>query len=179
MMNEMRQSTGTYRIWGLLKGTKGSAAAEFALILPLLIMFLAAVMDFGRLMMDYHAASKSIRDASRYLSRVGVTCDAGGGAVDNIGDITIAKNLALSGSVVTPVAGDYLLPYWTDPNSISVNVTCIENTGQFSGRYEAIAFIPSLTVTATVPFSLFFGGFVYNGSQLSFITTTNMAWMPS
>lgn len=68
-MSEMKHTRATYGIWGYLKDTKGSAAAEFAMILPLLIIFLAAVMDFGRLMMDYHAASKSIRDASRYLSR--------------------------------------------------------------------------------------------------------------
>lgn len=179
-MGKMKHTRATYGIGASLKNTKGSAAAEFAMILPLLIIFLAAVMDFGRLMMDYHAASKSIRDASRYLSRVGVTCDAVGGAVDNALDITIAKNLALSGSIDTPsVAGDYLLSYWTDPNTININVTCIENTGQFSGRYTTTAYIPSLTVTATVPFNLLFGTIVYSSSQLSYITRSSMAWMPS
>lgn len=175
----MKLIIGTYRNWRILRDTQGTAAAEFAMILPLLIIFLVVVMDFGRLMMDYHAVSKSIRDASRYLGRVGVTCGAGGGAIDNAADITRAKNLALSGSVNTPAAGAYLLPYWTDPNTISVNITCIVNTGQFSGRYNSLAFIPSIVVTATVPFSLFFGNIVYSGTPFSFITTTNMPWMPS
>ncbi|MBL4800516.1 MAG: pilus assembly protein [Emcibacter sp.] len=173
----MERTKEQYSKGGLRKNTQGSAAAEFAMVLPLLIIFLAVVLDFGRLMMDYHAASKSIRDASRYLTRVEVTCDAAGGAVDNAQNIVIAKNLALSGSVGTPVAGDYLLSYWTDPGSISITVTCIENLGQFSGRYEQIAYIPSITVTATVPFTMLFGVIVYSGPQLSFVTTTNMVWM--
>lgn len=177
MINEMRHAKKRYSRGELLKDKQGTAAAEFAMILPLLIIFLAVVLDFGRLMMDYHAASKSIRDASRYLTRVGVTCDASGGAVDNSLDTTIAKNLALSGSVTTPVAGDYLLSYWTDPGSISITITCIENVGQFSGRYETVGFIPSIAVTATIPFTMLFGTIVYSGPQLSFVTTTNMVWM--
>lgn len=170
-------ATGKYWIGGSLKNKRGSSAVEFAMILPLMIIFLAVVIDFGRLMMDYHAASKSVRDASRYLSRVEVTCDATGGAVDNAQDVTIAKNLALSGSINAPAAGDYLLSYWTDPSTITVTVTCIENTGQFEGRYTAITHIPSLTVTATVPFTMLFGVIAFSGPPLSFVTSTNMAWM--
>ncbi|PCI33587.1 MAG: hypothetical protein COB54_04655 [Alphaproteobacteria bacterium] len=166
-----------YWIGGSLKNKLGSAAVEFAMILPLMIIFLAVVIDFGRLMMDYHAASKSVRDASRYLTRVEVTCDAAGGAVNNAQDITIAKNLALSGSINAPAVGDYLLSYWTDPSTIMITITCIENTGQYEGRYTSIAYIPSLTVTATVPFTLLFGVIAFSGPPLSFVTSTNMAWM--
>jgi len=153
---------------------KGAAAAEFVMVLPIIIIIFVIIFDFGRLMLDYQTASKSIRDATGYLSRVTITCAGGVGIIDDAQNATIARNLALSGTINAPGAGDYLISYWTDPNSISITITCLNNGGQFSGLYGGIDEIPNLTVSAVIPFTLFFGTIGYDQTQISFSTSTNM-----
>lgn len=153
---------------------KGVAATEFAMVLPVIIIIFVIIFDFGRLMVDYQIASKSVRDATGYLSHVPITCTGGVGTIENGQSATIARNLALSGGITAPGPGDYLISYWTDPNSISITITCLNNGGQFEGLYGAIDEIPSLTVTAIIPFTLFFGTIAYDQSAISFSTSTNM-----
>jgi Flp pilus assembly protein TadG len=46
----------------------GVALVEFALILPMLILFSLFTIEFGRAMYQYNILAKSVRDAARYLS---------------------------------------------------------------------------------------------------------------
>ncbi|MBT9476796.1 TadE family protein [Polaromonas sp.] len=50
------------------KRQKGVALVEFALILPLLLLLSMITTEFGRAMYQYNTLTKSVRDASRYLS---------------------------------------------------------------------------------------------------------------
>ena len=52
----------------LTRCERGAAAAEFVLVLPLLLILVFAAVEVGRLMHDYHVVTKSVRDATRYLS---------------------------------------------------------------------------------------------------------------
>lgn len=45
----------------------GVAAIEFAILLPLLILILTGMIEYGRLMWHYDALAKATRDAARYL----------------------------------------------------------------------------------------------------------------
>jgi Flp pilus assembly protein TadG len=47
---------------------RGTAAVEFALILPLLLVLTLMVTELGRALMQYDTLTKSVRDAARYLS---------------------------------------------------------------------------------------------------------------
>jgi Flp pilus assembly protein TadG len=46
----------------------GTAVVEFALILPMVLMLMFTVTEFGRAMQRYDAAVKAVRDAARYMS---------------------------------------------------------------------------------------------------------------
>ena len=96
--------------------------------MPVMLLLLFGGIEVGRMLIDYHAVTKSVRDATRFLTRVGLTCPGTtpvSGPISNYIDAasneTIARNLAISGSVVTPaVPSDYLLKYWTNANVISI-----------------------------------------------------------
>lgn len=143
----------------------GTAAVEFAMMLPLLLMLLFLGIETGRLLTDFHAVSKSVRDATRYLTRVGLTCPGGvpstgplSSYINNAADETTARNLAMTGSVTTPsVSSDYLLPYWTSAAALSMTVTCVSNGGVYQGIYAARPMIPRITVNANVPFTFMWG----------------------
>ncbi len=156
------------RLW---KARGGVAAVEFVLILPLLALMLFGTIEIGRILFDFHAASKTVRDATRYLTRIpatslGLACPKV--TVNNgAAEIANAKNLALRGTIDT--SKPYLLGYWTDANSIVVTVSCLDNSADtYLGFYAGADWIPSITVSATVPIPLLMGGLLGLGDTLTF-----------
>ena len=47
----------------------GLAAIEFVLVLPVLLILAFSIIDFGRLLFQYDALTKSTRDATKYVAR--------------------------------------------------------------------------------------------------------------
>lgn len=52
--------------------TRGSIAVEFAIMLPIYIVFLSTLVLFGRMLWHYTVAEKAARDAALFLSRVSI-----------------------------------------------------------------------------------------------------------
>lgn len=93
-----------------IRHEKGAAMAELAILVPFLILLVAAISEFGRFFQTYTALAKSTRAAARYLSNHPYA--------DNQ---TQARNLAVCGQLscvgVPPLA----------ENLSSANV-CIQST---------------------------------------------------
>jgi len=53
---------------------RGSTLAEFAFMIPLLLMGMFGVIDFGRAMYSYHFVSEAAREATRWASVRGKDC---------------------------------------------------------------------------------------------------------
>jgi Flp pilus assembly protein TadG len=58
------------RRWRLALGSRGNAAIEFALLLPLLVLVMLASIEFTRAFYIHDIMTKAIRDGTRYLARV-------------------------------------------------------------------------------------------------------------
>lgn len=97
--------------------------AELAIMVPILVLLLAAVCEFGRFFQQYTTLAKSTRTAARYLSNHSFP--------DNQ---AAARNLVVCGKL-TCTGGDELVP------GISTANVCIESTG--SPKIE--------TVTVSLP----------------------------
>lgn len=54
------------RLVAFLRDQRGASAAEFALVLPLLIMLLLGILDTGRFMWEYNQAEKATQMGVRY-----------------------------------------------------------------------------------------------------------------
>ncbi|MDX2321758.1 MAG: TadE/TadG family type IV pilus assembly protein [Moritella sp.] len=50
------------------KNEQGFAAIEFTMVLPFLLLLIFATAEFGRLLYQYNALNKTVRNASRYLA---------------------------------------------------------------------------------------------------------------
>ena len=72
---------------GFVRNESGGSIAELAILIPFLIIMVAAVSELGRLFQTYTALSKSTRAAARYISKR---------AYDNT-EIANAKNIAVCG----------------------------------------------------------------------------------
>ncbi len=152
------------------RARQGVAAVEFVLCLPLIALMLFGTIDIGRLLFDYQAVSKSVRDATRYLTRIpagtlGLTC----GGVTGAAPIAEARNLALRGTIDT--TDPYLLGFWTDPTTVTVSSSCVANGATpkiYQGFFSVKDQIPSITVSATVSYPFLSGWVPGMGSTLTF-----------
>ncbi|HWI81808.1 TadE family protein [Ramlibacter sp.] len=103
-----------------MKNQRGVALVEFALVLPFLLLLTFIVTEFGRAMYQYNALTKSVRDATRYLS----TQMPGT-------HVTEAKNLAVYGNLTgsgTPLVPGLTIAKVQDPTWQTVSGTPTINT---------------------------------------------------
>lgn len=167
---------------------EGSAAAEMALVAPMLIGLMFGSFELGNYFMSEHAVAKAVRDGARFASRLPAStyiCPAGGadGSAGSFATGTAAvlaqsqiKNVTRTGSIVDdPVNVPPRLRYWTAaqesaplPNGspITLTVTCrlaSTYTGIFSGIEGNV---PVITVAANVHYPSLLGQLGLSGTNL-------------
>lgn len=96
----------------------GIAAIEFLIALPVLLLLLIGVSEFGRMLYQYNTLTKSTRDAARHLS-ANARWGATGNIVLDATDISETQNLVVYGATVN--TGKPLLP---DLATSDVTVSC-------------------------------------------------------
>ena len=133
--------------------TSGAAAAELAMLLPLLILLMFGSFEMGKFFLDAHTIQKAVRDGARYAARQSFTQMPCGGTATNE---TAIKNLVRTGT--TQSGGNPRVSYWTDPTTITITITC--DTGQAysaSGVYTGVVGgARRVTVAAAVPYNTLF-----------------------
>lgn len=141
----------------LVRDQGGSAATEMALSLPLLLILLFGAFEVGYYFLSEHVVQKSVRDAARFGARLAManypscTVPSGGTAEQQIRRVARYGNAAGTG---TP-----RLLGWSADNMTTVTIAC-DNTSSYGtgGIYEDFPNgAPVVTVSATVPYNVFFG----------------------
>lgn len=136
-------------------GERGTAAIEFGLCLPVLMLLVVGATEFGRAIYTDHILVKSVRDSVRYLARVP--------------DPTLAvyqtdaTNLALRGSTIgtAPLLIPNLDGAGTPPSGYAITFAITDTT-------SSVTFYSSpkiITGTLTYPFSsALMNAFGFNGT---------------
>ena len=105
------------KVWSkirrLITRDEGGSMAELAIMLPFLILMLAAVSEIGRLFDNYTTIAKATRSASRYLSN------------HQINDVETARavNLVVCGKLACGVGDTAIV------SGLSSSNVCVETTG--------------------------------------------------
>lgn len=149
------------RLQRFYQDESGVAIVEFAVLLPLTLMFFAVTIEAARMMHAYQAVSAGVRDASRFLARVApLDLCAGGGSVSGF-------NGELKNIVDQSLAGDDLLPDQIVVTSVTATVNCV------AGDYR-ISPMPFVDVTAQLQMDFPFSSvFVLIGAEdMSTLTTS-------
>lgn len=134
----------------------GTAAAEMALSLPLLLILLFGSFELGYYFLSEHVVQKSVRDAARYASRLPMTSYP---SCDPVNGVTAAarediQKLARTGHPEGTVAR---LRGWTADTMTTVTIAC-DTTGTYTGIYSDFPNgVPIVTVAAAVPYPSLFG----------------------
>ena len=140
---------------------RGSAAAEMAMVLPILLILIVGTFELGNYFLSEHVVDKAVRDAVRYAARQPVgdfDCDAG-----TMTAATAVQKLARTGD---PAGSQQRLPDWSDDTMTTVTVSC-DDSGTYSGIYADFPDgVPVVTVSATVPYTAVTGIFGVRGLTL-------------
>ena len=145
----------------LARNRSGAAAAEFVLLLPLMLLLLFGGFEAGHFFWTQHKIVKSVRDGARFASRldIGRLC---------AGDATLLaeiRNVTATGQLV---GGTAKVPGWA-PGNVSVAVSC--NSFVDTGIYTDLGTRGPLVTVSSGPVrypSLFATlGFIDNTIDLS------------
>lgn len=134
-----------------------SAAAEFALILPLLVMLLFGGLEAGYYLWSEHKVIKAVRDGARFAGRQQFSifdCDAG--AITDSLVVANIKNVTRTGTIDASAAP--VVPGWDDnATEVDIDVTCVSSS-DIAGIYsDEASGAPIVTVSAKVPYPTLFG----------------------
>lgn len=149
-----------------LRDTGATAAAEFALALPMMLALMFGGFEAGHFFWTEHKLVKAVRDGARYASRLSVNdlCDGTEEGMSNDTENNI-KNMTATGALSGGVAK---VPGW-DPDQVMVTVGCQEFMG--TGIYTDLGVPgPMVTVsTGAVDYPSLFEalGFITSDVQLS------------
>ncbi len=148
------------KIGRLRRCNAGGPMVEFAMILPLLLLFFAVIVEGGRVTWIYQATAAGVRDASRMIARIAPpdACASGGSGVGTY--ITMAEDI-----VVNRLGGSSILPLGS--TLVSFNVSCHQRSGTY--RIDPTSVVE---VSAQIRIEYLFGGiFGYFDSSLDTLDT--------
>jgi adhesin HecA-like repeat protein len=120
----------------ILRDDRGAALAEAAIVLPVFLLLVGGVYEFGFYLYQEQLATSGVEDAARYLALVSNPTSA-------ISQIE-AKNLAVSGSLN---GGPSRVSGWST-SDVSVNVDSVDNS---EGTYSSGPTVQVVTVSTSFP----------------------------
>ncbi len=140
-----------------MRCTRGAAAAELALLLPLLAVMLFGAIEVAYYFYNEHQVVKGVRDGARYASRqsfddVVCTGSSGAGSIDS-GVVNAVKAVTRTGRPNGTVSR---VPGWgTVATDVTVSVSC---NGTTTGIYAGDPGAPVVTVSAELNYISLFDG---------------------
>lgn len=153
----------------LVRARRGAAAAEMAIVAPLLLVLGGGSFELGNFMLDQHRLTKAVRDAARYAARQPFstysTCTSGGATITG----TLATNVTNLVRTHQLSGGTDQLPNWSNSaSSVVVQAKCatsLVNSQTMRGVYEGNSSgWVVVTVTATLRYQPVIGAFGFTGT---------------
>lgn len=150
---------------------RGSAAAELALMLPIMVIILLGMFEGGYFLYSEHKVVKGVRDGARYAARqefANYDCTSTNltstTVRDEIRNVTVFGHPSPTTDLdnVTDVPA---VPGWDPATDVAVTVSC--DAGTTTGLYASFtAGAPRVTVAATVDYVPLFGMIGFDASNL-------------
>ena len=149
----------------LRRDRRGAAAAEMALVLPLLLVIMFGSLELGNYFMNEHTLVKAVRDGSRFAARQSfanyTSCSGSpGGTV-----VADTKNVVMNGVL----AGGTIITPNIKVADVTVTTSCMTQAGgqTMSGIYNGRASGAQIvTVNATVDYRPVISAFGFTGIGL-------------
>jgi len=175
------------RLLRLLRDDGASAAAEMALVLPLLLTLMFGAFELGNYFLSEHVLQKAVRDAARYAARLPMTdYDCSTNSVVS-GATSIQEVARFNDPTGTADSATSRLSGWTGDSMATVTLACVDqgsgdsyvDNGVYAGFPNGAdgkpGAVPVVTVSATVPYNMLFGSYVFGSATLNLNATSQAA----
>lgn len=134
----------------------GAAAAELALLLPLMVVMLFGAIEVSYYFYNQHQVIKGLRDGARYASRQSfaeINCTGSSIPSDLVNDI---KEVTRTGQIS---GGTSRVPGWVN-DQITVGLDCAGSGGTAitTGIYSSEPDAPIVTISTTLQYQALFEG---------------------
>ena len=161
----------------LMRDTRASAAAEMALVAPLLLVVLMGSVELGNYFMNEHSLVKAVRDGSRFAARQSFAgypdCST---VATSVQDST--KNVVMYGYLS---GTSVLTPNITAPN-ITVGTSCAATVGSGAATQSMLGIYRGratgaqiVTVSATVNYRPILTSFGFTGINMTIYAASQAA----
>lgn len=146
-------------IMAFRRSERGAILVEFMLVFPLMLLFLAVIVEMTRMLSSYQKALAGVREATRYVSRTApVDICVSGGSLNGY-------TTTLTSQVRNDISGTGVFAPLVTVNSVTPSHACVIGTYRVSPA-------PVATVTANVTITFPFGSlFSLFGSTIPSVTT--------
>lgn len=162
----------------LFNDVKGAAAAEMALVVPLLLVLMMGPFELGNYFLNEHKLVKAVRDGARFAARQGFANYPCGGSIGGT-VVNDTRNVVMAGLVS---GGSARIVNWAAP-SITLTFSCSTATGgqNMLGIYRTStgtsAGAPIVTVSASVPYTPILHSYGFKGIGLNLNASQQAAVM--
>lgn len=158
------------RLYAMLRDGTGAAAAEMALVAPLLLIIMMGSVELGNYFLSEHVLLKGVRDGARFAGRRGFANYAGCSGSSAAVPTTLSDDTKLIVRKGTLNSNDPdLLPNWASA-TFAVSMSCATAAGGttlggiYTGNVTGTAgMAPAVTVTASVPYRPVLASFGFTG----------------
>lgn len=116
----------------VLSDRSGNAAAEMALVAPLLLILMLGCTELGNYYWNEHTLLKAVRDGARFAARQSFTYYGCSGSPDTTNVVTPTQNVVMYGYVA---AGTNTLTPNITASNITVTQSC-DTTTTWKGLYQ-------------------------------------------
>lgn len=154
-----------------LRCENGAAAAEMALVMPILVALMFGSFELGNYFLNQHVVVKAVRDGARFASRQNFTyfpCTAVGAGLAPGGTVAgDTQSITRTGQIA---GGSPRMTSWTDATHISVTYDCVStnSNADYSGIYATKSYLPRVKVTVSgQPYNSLFASMGLLGSGLT------------
>ena len=144
----------------LIKHARGAAAAEMAMVMPILLALMFGAVELGNYFRSEHILIKGVRDGAVYAARQEISnydCSTANPTVPAT-VVNNSKALVRTGQLS---GGTDRLPRWTDGSTtFTITASCVTSAGGTTllGIYQVNGGkVPVITVTANLPYQSVMG----------------------
>jgi Flp pilus assembly protein TadG len=137
------------------RNARGSAAAEMAMVLPILLALIFGALELGNYFRSEHVLIKGVRDGAVFAARQPISnydCTVANPTVPAT-VVNDSKALVRTGQLS---GGTDRLPRWTDGSTVfTITASCVTSAGgeTLLGIYQVNAGkVPVITMTADLPY---------------------------
>lgn len=131
----------------LRRCNRGTLVTEFAVVLPLMTIFMFGFIGLGQLLWYHSMITAGVRDGTRFLSRNPYFNPADPTAGASATAVADAKTIAMRGVL----DGGSMFYFWTDPASIAVTAVSVANP---ASAFREVGAVPVVQMRAQVLVSL-------------------------